>query len=206
MGRTRKATSARNRRVVSHLALVEPLVRHYGNRCAESLDDLRQVALEGLIHAAERFNVSRQVPFAAYARPHIRGALLHYLRDRAHLIRIPRRMQEQHAREKASTLALGGPSALQPLSRRVIISQEELEALGAVQPEPVGQDPSVGDLLQELPPKQRRLVQLVVLQGRSLRAVAQDHGISASTVHRQLRQALEQLRRQLNPASDARGC
>jgi len=206
MGRTRKATSARNRRVVSHLALVEPLVRHYGNRCAESLDDLRQVALEGLIHAAERFNVSRQVPFAAYARPHIRGALLHYLRDRAHLIRIPRRMQEQHAREKASTLTLGGPSALQPLSRRVIISQEELEALGAVQPEPVGQDPSVGDLLQELPPKQRRLVQLVVLQGRSLRAVAQDHGISASTVHRQLRQALEQLRRQLNPASDARGC
>ena len=206
MGRTRKATSARNRRVVSHLALVEPLVRHYGNRCAESFDDLRQVALEGLIHAAERFNVSRQVPFAAYARPHIRGALLHYLRDRAHLIRIPRRLQEQLAREKASTLALGGASALQPLSRRVIISDEELEALAAVQPEPVGQAPSVGDLLQELRPKQRRLVQLVVLQGRSLRAVAQDHGISASTVHRQLRQALEQLRRQLNPASDARGC
>jgi len=206
MGRPRKDTTARNRRVVSHLALVEPLVRHYGNRCAESLDDLRQVALEGLIHAAERFNVSRQVPFAAYARPHIRGALLHYLRDRAHLIRIPRRLQEQQARERASTSPLTEPSALQILSRCVIVSQEELEGLAAVQAEPVGREPSVAELLQGLRPEQRRLVQLVVLQGRSLRAVAQDHGISASTVHRQLRQALGHLRRQLNPASDVPGC
>jgi RNA polymerase sigma factor (sigma-70 family) len=75
-----------------------------------------------------------------------------------------------------------------------------------VQAEPVGRDPSVAELLQGLRPEQRRLVQLVVLQGRSLRAVAQDHGISASTVHRQLRQALDQLRCQLNPASDVPGC
>lgn len=206
MGRTRNNTTARNRRVVNHLALVEPLVRHYGNCCAESFDDLRQVALEGLIHAAERFNVSRQVPFAAYARPHIRGALLHYLRDRAHLIRIPRRLQEQQARERASTPLLPVPSALQALSRCVMVSQEELEGLAAVQAEPLGREPSVAELLKGLRPEQRHLVQLVVLQGRSLRSVAQDRGISASTVHRQLRRALDQLRCRLNPASDVQGC
>ena len=51
---------------------------------------------------------------------------------------------------------------------------ERLEA--AVQAEPVGRDPSVAELLQGLRPEQRRLVQLVVLQGRSLRAVAQGRG------------------------------
>jgi RNA polymerase sigma-B factor len=169
-----------------HLELVEPLVRHYSHCSAESSDDLRQVALEGLIRAAERFQGSRSVPFAAFARPHIRGALLHYLRDYGHLIRIPRRVQEQRGLEATAGL------------RRVAFDRTDGEGWPEAAP--------LQELLRGLNQEQRQLVEQVVLKGRSLRAVAQQRGTSASTVHRHLHVALEQLRPLVCPASDARGC
>jgi DNA-directed RNA polymerase specialized sigma24 family protein len=49
-------------------------------------------------------------------------------------------------------------------------------------------------------------VEAVVLQGQTLRTVAERLGISAATVHRVLHQGLAELRRQLSPASGAPGC
>jgi RNA polymerase sigma-B factor len=186
--------------VESHLELVEPLVRHYSHCSAESSDDLRQVALEGLIRAAERFQGSRSVPFAAFARPHIRGALLHYLRDFGHLIRIPRRVQEQRGLEATAGL------------RRVAFDRTVVETIPAQRHLDGGDGESwpgaspLQELLRGLNQEQRQLVEQVVLKGRSLRSVAQQRGTSASTVHRHLHVALEQLRPLVCPASDARGC
>ena len=200
MGQRRRTLAIRNRRVERHLDLVEPMVRHYSRCTAESTDDLRQVALEGLIRAAERFNGSLAVPFAAFARPHIRGALLHYLRDYGHLIRIPRRVQEQRRPD--------GPLTL----RRVPLDSILAETI----PSPWHQDGADGEgwpaactlqqLLRGLSREQRRLVEQVVLRGLSLRTVAEARGTSASTVHRHLHQALGQLRPLVCPASGAPGC
>ena len=85
----------RNARVEQHMRLVEPLARRYARSSGQDPEDLRQVGLLGLLRAAERYEGSRDVPFAAYARPHVRGAILHYLRDRAAIIRLPRRVQDQ---------------------------------------------------------------------------------------------------------------
>jgi DNA-directed RNA polymerase specialized sigma24 family protein len=49
-------------------------------------------------------------------------------------------------------------------------------------------------------------VEAVVLRGQPLRTVGKRLGISAATVHRVLHLALEELRRQLTPSSDAPGC
>jgi RNA polymerase sigma-B factor len=102
------AIQARNRRVEQYRALVRPIALHYHHRCSEPLDDLIQVGLMGLLRAAELYRPATATPFEAFARPHIRGALLHYLRDVALPIRLPRRLDEQRlqlARLRSSWMA-----------------------------------------------------------------------------------------------------
>ena len=69
--------SRRNSRVLRHLDLVNPMARRYASISGLDGDDLRQVGALGLLRAAERYEASRDVPFAVFARPHIRGAILH---------------------------------------------------------------------------------------------------------------------------------
>lgn len=85
----------RDERINQYRQLVEPIARHYQRRCAEPLDDLVQVGLLGLLRATELYRSAQHTPFEAFARPHVRGAILHYLRDQAALVRLPRRLQEQ---------------------------------------------------------------------------------------------------------------
>lgn len=84
----------RNQRVMYYRQLVRPLALHYARQCQETCEDLIQVGLLGLIRAAELYDDDRCTPFAAFARPHIRGAILHYLRDAAAPVRLPRRQAE----------------------------------------------------------------------------------------------------------------
>src|SRR5262249_20261741 len=56
----------------------------------ESFEDLRQVALEGLLLALERFDPDRGVPFLGFAMPTIAGVLKRHFRDPGGAIRVPR--------------------------------------------------------------------------------------------------------------------
>ena len=60
--------------------------------------------------------------------------------------------------------------------------------------------------LASIPKQHRHVVELVVLEGMSLRGADHALGVSAATVRRRLQLGLSELRIQLNPASDARGC
>ena len=93
---SRRALQQRNQRVNHYRGLVTPIAVHYGRRCPEPLDDLVQVGLLGLLRAAELYQPQTTTPFEAFARPHIRGAILHYLRDSALAVRLPRRQMELH--------------------------------------------------------------------------------------------------------------
>lgn len=95
---TRRALQQRNQRVNHYRSLVTPIAIHYSRRCPEPLDDLVQVGLLGLLRAAELYAPGSATPFEAFARPHIRGAILHYLRDSALPVRLPRRQMELHDR------------------------------------------------------------------------------------------------------------
>jgi RNA polymerase sigma-B factor len=66
--------------------------RHAG----ESMDDLVQVATVGLIHAVDRYDVSRGVPFRHFAIPTITGELKKHFRDKGWSVRVSRRVQELH--------------------------------------------------------------------------------------------------------------
>ncbi|MDA0716626.1 MAG: sigma-70 family RNA polymerase sigma factor [Cyanobacteria bacterium] len=91
-----RALKQRNLRVNEYYRLVTPIAVHYCRRCPEPLDDLIQVGLMGLLRAAELYKPQTMTPFGAFARPHIRGAILHYLRDSALAVRLPRRQMELH--------------------------------------------------------------------------------------------------------------
>jgi RNA polymerase sigma-B factor len=66
--------------------------RHTG----ESMEDLVQVATVGLIHAVDRFDPTRNIPFRHFAMPTIAGELKRHFRDRGWSVRVSRRVQELH--------------------------------------------------------------------------------------------------------------
>ena len=88
----------RNRLVQLNLGLVRKVAYQMSRTCAETYEDLEQVAAFGLIRAVERFNPERGVAFSSFAMPYIRGEILHYLRDRGSVIKIPRVWQELHSK------------------------------------------------------------------------------------------------------------
>lgn len=81
--------------IEDHLGLARRLARRYRDRGVEQ-DDLVQVARLALVKAAAGYDVSRGsfVPFAATT---IRGELKRYFRDRAWVVRPPRRIQDLQA-------------------------------------------------------------------------------------------------------------
>jgi len=225
----------RNARVQAHLALVGPIASHYARCSPESSDDLDQVGRLGLIRAAELYDSGQAVPFSAYARRHVRGAILHYLRDTAPLVREPRRLQERRQllrqQERILTGALGRRPNHDELRNSLTLNDGQWQDLAASggwqqgwlqeqeeqqqrqacdQREQVEQEDQrarrVRAALQALHAQQRRVLCAVVLEGLSLRAVARRQGTSLTTTHRQLQRGLEQLRTRLSAPSGAPGC
>ena len=64
-------------------------------RRGESIEDLEQVAREGLLGAVARFDLDRGIPFKSFAWATVLGALRHYYRGRWQ-VRVPRGLQEMH--------------------------------------------------------------------------------------------------------------
>jgi RNA polymerase sigma-B factor len=85
----------RNELVEEHVRLAEFLARRFAHR-GETADDLRQVALVGLLKAVERFEPDRGLQFSSFATPTITGELKRHFRDRGWAVRVPRRVQELH--------------------------------------------------------------------------------------------------------------
>ena len=72
-----KTHAIRNQRIEDYLKLVDPIAGHYAKRSGLDRDDLKQVGRLGLLRAAEGYEQGQDKPFEVYARPHIRGAILH---------------------------------------------------------------------------------------------------------------------------------
>jgi RNA polymerase sigma-B factor len=95
----------RNALVAEHLGLARSLARRFFGR-GEPLDDLEQVAFEGLVKAVERFDVDRGTSFAAFAVPTIVGEIKRHFRDHTWATKVPRAAKELSTRITAATEAL----------------------------------------------------------------------------------------------------
>ncbi len=87
-------TELRNQIMELNFGLVRKEAHHWVNQCHESYEDLLQVGCLGLIRAIERFDREKGHAFSSFAIPYIRGEIQHYLRDKGHSVRIPRRWLE----------------------------------------------------------------------------------------------------------------
>ena len=186
--------SPRNQRVKDNLQLVTPIARHYAQRCGLETDDLKQVGVLGLLKAADTFSTERCTPFKAFARPHIRGAILHYLRDKATVVRYPRQLQENQDLRTQGTHRRGA------LLRRVYCNEETIADTMSETDQPteeVERSELIQDSLRSLSEPERSAIQIVVLEGRSLRSAAQMAGVSAMTMQRRVKRGLTQLRAKL---------
>ena len=91
----KKALQAQGRDALirAHIALARNLALRLASRVPPSvdLDDLIGAGMLGLIDAVDRIDASRAIPFEAYARTRIQGAILDALRAEDHLSRRDRR-------------------------------------------------------------------------------------------------------------------
>jgi RNA polymerase sigma-B factor len=93
----------RNRVVNLNLGLVRKVAHRLAAQSPMPFEDLEQVGYLGLITAVERFDPAQGYAFSSFAVPYIRGEILHFLRDRASSVRIPRSLQQlRNEGEKAA--------------------------------------------------------------------------------------------------------
>ncbi|MFB2922882.1 MULTISPECIES: RNA polymerase sigma factor SigF [Aerosakkonema] len=84
----------RNQLVQLHAGLVRKVAHRISHQCAEPYEDLEQIGYFGLIRAIERFDPTQGCAFSSFAIPYIRGEMLHFLRDKSSIVKVPRRWQE----------------------------------------------------------------------------------------------------------------
>lgn len=199
----------RNRQIQDNLHLVRPIARHYAQQTGLENDDLLQVGCLGLIKACNRYDARRGATFPSFAKPHIRGAILHFLRDRVGLIRLPRAVEERAMQMMRSS----GGSVLSPADALVVdhyrnkqhwvefnddLRNDTLEGIELLERSEAWS--RVKRLFRKLETDDQCALQMVVIDGMSLRQTAQQLGISAMTVQRRVKRGLNSLSRELNAA------
>jgi len=129
------AQRERDELVSRHLGLAQSLAARYANR-GEHIDDLVQVAMIGLVRAAERFSPDRGIQFSTFATATILGELKHHFRDTRWSIHVPRSVKEAYLRVKAATDSLSqevgrSPSLLEIADRAGLSEEQVVQALEA---------------------------------------------------------------------------
>ena len=91
--RENRDLATRNEIISRYMYLADIITKKFANRGVDS-DDIYQVACVALINAVERFDPDAEVKFVSFATPTIIGEIKRYFRDKASVIRIPRRIYE----------------------------------------------------------------------------------------------------------------
>ena len=100
------------------------------------MDDLEQVAFEGLVKSVERFDPERGTSFAAFAVPTIVGEIKRHFRDHTWATKVPRAAKEMASRLTAATEELSNqlrrPPTVAELAESLAVSEDVvIEALDA---------------------------------------------------------------------------
>ncbi len=89
-----KSRRVRNQLVERHMGLAAHIAKRFRRHGSD--DDLRQVAMLGLVKAVDRFDPDFGSPFSAFAGRTIEGELKRHFRDRSWAVRVPRGAKELH--------------------------------------------------------------------------------------------------------------
>ena len=189
----------------------------------ERRDDLEQVARIGLLHAADRFDPSRERPFTAFARATIIGELKHHLRDCTWTMKMPRSLHDSYLVVMRAvddlTQDLGRTPRVAEITAGTGLSENRvLEAMAVRSPLPLERLPQDGrsntpteddswterleekallaSLLAPLDKRQRLVIELYFGEGLSQHEIASRQGVSQMCISRVLRKSLQEMRSQ----------
>lgn len=217
--------AAREELIKGNLRLVLSVVQRFQNR-GESMDDLFQVGVIGLIKAIDNFNLDLDVRFSTYAVPMCIGEIRRYLRD-DNPVRVSRSMRDtaykaMQVKEQLIN-ANGKEPTIEDIAEKLEMNKSEvvlaLEAI--VDPvslyEPVYSDGgdtiyimdqvgdnstdkdwvdeiSIKDELKRLDPRERTIMYLRFMRGKTQMEVAKEVGISQAQVSRLEKTHLKELK------------
>ncbi len=218
-------SKAREELIKGNLRLVLSVVQRFQNR-GESMDDLFQVGVIGLIKAIDNFNLDLDVRFSTYAVPMCIGEIRRYLRD-DNPVRVSRSMRDtaykaMQVKEQLIN-ANGKEPTIEEIAEKLEMKKSNvvlaLEAI--VDPvslyEPVYNDGgdtiyimdqvgdnstdkdwvdeiSIKDELKNLDPRERTIMYLRFMQGKTQMEVAKEVGISQAQVSRLEKNALKRIK------------
>jgi RNA polymerase sigma-B factor len=82
---------------LSHLDLADKIAGNFARRTTHPFDDLRQLAVIGLLKAAARFDGTGGRSFRPYARSYANGEITNHLRDHGFAIKVPPSWRDTYA-------------------------------------------------------------------------------------------------------------
>jgi len=124
------ANEARDRLVMEHVSLVKTLAQRLAQRLPSQVEvsDLVSVGVLGLIDAASRYKPTLGVPFDAFARRRVQGAMLDSLRDLDWAPRSLRRLRRDvDAAIAAARRRLGREPEEADIARELSLAPEEYD-------------------------------------------------------------------------------
>mgnify|MGYP000006263668 CR=1 FL=1 len=216
---------ARNELIKGNLRLVLSVIQRFQNR-GESMDDLFQVGVIGLIKAIDNFNLDLNVKFSTYAVPMCIGEIRRYLRDDSP-IRVSRSMKDtaykaMQVKEELINKNKKEPSvdeiakALNMEKSEVVLALEAIvDPISLYEPvyndggdtiyvmDQVGDNNTDGDWIDEimikdelknLEPREKNILYLRFMQGKTQMEVAKEVGISQAQVSRLEKTALKRIK------------
>ena len=175
------ANETRDRLVMEHVALVKTLAQRLAQRLPSQVEvsDLVSVGVLGLIDAATRYKPTLGVPFDAFARRRVQGAMLDSLRDLDWAPRSLRRLRRDvDARDRAAARTSSDASRRRAKSpRELSLSVAEYDkALEQLRTLEIGADPSL-----DAPPRTaRRSSRCASIPARARRAARAEGAARAS--------------------------
>ena len=216
---------ARDELIKGNLRLVLSVIQRFQNR-GESMDDLFQVGVIGLIKAIDNFNLDLNVKFSTYAVPMCIGEIRRYLRDDSP-IRVSRSMKDtaykaMQVKEELINKNKKEPSvdeiakALNMEKSEVVLALEAIvDPISLYEPvyndggdtiyvmDQVGDNITDGDWIDEimikdelknLEPREKNILYLRFMQGKTQMEVAKEVGISQAQVSRLEKTALKRIK------------
>lgn len=96
MAKLKLSKEERSKLIVEHLWIVDYLAHKFSDGKNVALEDLKSVGGIGLVKAADNYEDDMGTSFSTYATLIVQGEIRHYLRDRADILRIPRKYVDNY--------------------------------------------------------------------------------------------------------------
>jgi RNA polymerase sigma-B factor len=114
----RRREKWRDELIRGHMVLAEHIARRFRHRGIAE-EDLRQVAMLGLVNAVDRYDPSRGNEFLSFAIPTIMGEVRRHFRDVGWLMKVPRRLKDLHLHIGRAINELSQSTGTAPTPRQI---------------------------------------------------------------------------------------